>query len=163
MELRTLEAFLNELCPRVRPLIAQAVKNEFDCEVLDFFQRRANTSFEVYDIGYHLRRLPEQLDQPLRSLVVSGLLRCRVIFGLTFYSLTDDPEMLQALEKFWDWREAWRAYLDQLKLNFHFTTEQVFVDANLNQPKTSSQVYERRNERTWRTNSGNDPGSAPGM
>ena len=160
MELRTLDAFLNELSPRVRPLIAQTIENEFYYEVLDFFRRRAKTSLEVYDIGYHLRRPPEVLDMALRSLVGSGFLRCRDIFDLTFYSLTDDPELLQALEFYWDWRESWQAFLDQLKLNLHYTTDRLFVTRPPKQHPGAPLASSSGDNRIWKTDPTGDEGSS---
>ena len=114
---RTLDEFLNELCPRARPLIAQIVERESECEVLDFFRRRPRTWLEVDDIAYHLRRPHAQVNEMLCWLANAEIVQCRTISSLTFYGLTCDLECLGALEQFWAWREDWHSHLEWVKHN----------------------------------------------
>ena len=132
MELRTLDAFLDELCPHVRPLITRIMEREDECELLDWFRRRPLTWLQVDDIAYHLQRSREQVNEMLNWLVEAGIAQCRFISDLTFYSLTDDSEILNTLEAFWSWRDNWYTHLEQVKhhLYYHTTRDDLVVRIN---------------------------------
>ena len=141
MELRTLDIFLNELHPRVRPLITQIMEREDECELLDLFRCRPLTWLEVDDIAYHLRRSRAQVNERVNWLVDAGIVQCRFVSGLTFYSLTNDSEIANALEAFWSWRENWYAHLEQVKHHLYDRTTRDDLTTWIN-----SNLEERRNQ-----------------
>ncbi len=110
------QQFLDELCPRLRPLIAGVMDCECGCEALDFFRRRPLTWLEASDIAYHLRQPNDQIAAALNRLSALGLLeRFTVLGSWTFYGLTRSAEILNALEQFWAWRDDWHTRMDRLK------------------------------------------------
>lgn len=109
MNATTLEEFLDDLCPHVRPVIASIMECEGGCRALDLLYSRPRTWLETADLAYHLQQPLEQVIPTLEQLVYFRVLSRRAIFGMAFYRLTEDEEILQALDQYWTWREVWRA------------------------------------------------------
>ena len=110
------QQFLDELCPRLRPLIACVMNCECGCEALDFFRHRPLTWLEASDIAYHLRQPYDQVVAALNQLTALGILeRFTVLGSWTFYGLTQSAEILNALEQFWAWRDDWHMRMEQVK------------------------------------------------
>ncbi|MBI4674535.1 MAG: hypothetical protein HY741_23055 [Chloroflexi bacterium] len=103
------EDFLDDLCPRVRPLVAHILSCGCGCAALDLFQNRPRTWNETADIAYHLQQPTEEVIQDLNLLADLGVIDRRDSLGMTFYRLTEDKEILQALDQYWTSREVWRA------------------------------------------------------
>ena len=106
----TREEFLDDLCPRVRPIIAAIMECECGCEALDVLYSRPRTWTETADLAYHLRQPVEQVVPTLERFLSVGVLSRRDLFGMVFYRLTEDQEMRQALDQYWTWREVWRRH-----------------------------------------------------
>ncbi len=112
----TQQEFLNELCPRLRPLIARILECDCACQTLDFFRRRPLAWLESSDISYHLQRPQAETIKILEQLTEVGLLdRFTVLNSQTFYGLASRSEILKALDQFWVWRDHWNAQLEQVK------------------------------------------------
>lgn len=112
----TQQEFLNELCPRLRPLIAHVLECDRACQVLDFFRRRPLAWLEASDIAYHLHHPQDETTEILKQLTEAGLLdRFTVLNSRTFYGLPQRGDILQALDQFWGWRDHWKAQLEQVK------------------------------------------------
>lgn len=112
--------FLEGLCPQVRPLIAAVMECECGCEALDLLYSRQRTWMETADIAYHMRQPVEQIVTVLERLHYFLVLDRRDIFGMVFYHLTKNQEILQALDQYWTcrelWRSRWQETQDALKL-----------------------------------------------
>lgn len=116
MEDPTQQEFLNELCPRLRPLVARVLECECACQMLDFFRRRPLAWLEASDIAYHLHRPQEETVEILKQLTDTGFLdQFTVMNGRTFYGLPARSDILKALDQFWAWRDHWNAQLEQVK------------------------------------------------
>jgi predicted transcriptional regulator len=112
----TRQEFLNELCPHLRPLIAQVLDCECACELLDFFRQRPITWLQASDIAYHLRRSESQAIDALDRLIDARLIeRKAVLDSWTFYRLGYETEASQALEQFWLLRDDHLARLERAK------------------------------------------------
>ena len=123
MELRTLDELSNALSPRARALITQIMQRDCACQLLDLFHQRPRTWLQVEDIAYYLRCPLTQTDQVLSWLADTQVVQSHSVSGLTFYSLTEDSELVGALEQFWSWRENWFSHLDRVRQNlFQHTT-----------------------------------------
>lgn len=110
------QQFIDELCPRLRPLIGCVMDCECGSEVVEFFRRRSRTWLEASDIAYHLRQPYDQVVAALNQLTALGILeRLTVLGSWTFYGLTQSAKILNALEQFWAWRDDWRTRMEQLK------------------------------------------------
>lgn len=122
------QELLNELCPRLRPLIAHVLECDCACQTLDFFRRRPLTWLEASDIAYHLHRPQEETVAILKQLTETGLLdRFTVLNSRTFYGLPERRDILKALDLFWEWRDHWNAQLEQVKdaLQLHAIDESI--------------------------------------
>ncbi|MCL4394267.1 MAG: hypothetical protein M1482_05595 [Chloroflexi bacterium] len=127
----TRQEFLNELCPRLRPLIARVLDCECACEVLDFFRQRSLTWLQASDIAYHLRRSESQAIDALDQLTDARLIeRKAVLNSWTFYRLAHETELSQALEQFWLLRDDHLARLERAKdeLKLHIITKMTSVE-----------------------------------
>ncbi len=112
----TQQEFLNELCPRLRPLIARVLECDCTCQTLDFFRRRPLAWLESSDIAYHLHRPEDETIELLKQLTEAGLLdRFTVLNSQTFYGLAPRSDILKALDQFWVWRDHWNAQLERVR------------------------------------------------
>ncbi len=117
------QKFLDELCPRLRPLIACVMDCACGSQVIEFYRRRSRTWLEASDIAYHLRKPNDQVAAALYRLTALGILeRFTVLGSWTFYGLTQKPEILNALEQFWTWRDDWRMRVEQVKNELQLPT-----------------------------------------
>jgi predicted transcriptional regulator len=132
MELRTSDTFLNELCPQVRPLITQIMEREEERDLLALFRRRPLTWLQVDDIAYYLQCSQAQVNEILNRLVDAGIVQDRFISGLTFFSVTNDSEISNALEAFWSWSDNWNAHLEQIKHHLRHDTTRNALAALIN-------------------------------
>ncbi len=115
MDAKTCQEFLDELCPRLRPIARRIMSCTCGCEVLDFFRYRTRVWLEAADIAYHLRQSTNQVVAALNLLTAIGLLERREIFGVAFYAMTQEQEVLNALDQFWAVRDDWYARLEQVR------------------------------------------------
>lgn len=109
----TRQEFLEDLCPRVRPIIASIMECECGCEMLDLLSSRPHTWMETADIAYHMRLPAEQIVATLERLQNYMVVNRRDIFGMVFYHLTENEEILEALDQYLTWRGVWRARWQQ--------------------------------------------------
>lgn len=109
MQALTCEEFLNDLCPNVRPIIAAVMECKCGCEALNVLYNRPRTWTETADIAYHLRQPVEVVAATLEQLNYFMVLSRRDIFGMEFYRLTENKDILHALDQYWTWREVWRS------------------------------------------------------
>lgn len=112
---KTQEEFLKDLCPRVRAIIEHIMDCSCGCEALDLFQKRPRSWNECKDIAFYLKRPTEDVASTLNLLHDLGAIQSREIFEMTFYHLTDDSEILEALDQYWTWRELWRSRWRQMQ------------------------------------------------
>ncbi|MBI5030398.1 MAG: hypothetical protein HZB51_07715 [Chloroflexi bacterium] len=122
MELRTLDELSNDLSPHARSLITQIIQQENACQLLDLFQQRPRTWLEPEDIAFHLHCSLDQIDQALAWLSTTQVVQLHSILGFKFYGLTEDSEILNALERFWSWRDNWLTHLERVKDNLYQQT-----------------------------------------
>lgn len=113
MNALTREEFLEDLCPSVRPIIASIMECEGGCEALDLLYKRPRTWLETADIAYHLGHPVDQTAATLERLYYFMVLKRRNIFGIAFYHLTENQQILEALDQYWTWREVWRSRWQQ--------------------------------------------------
>lgn len=113
MNALTREEFLEDLCPGVRPIIAAVMECECGCEALDLLYNRPRTWLETTDIAYHLGQPVDKTIATLERLHYFLVLNRRDIFGIAFFHLTENQEILQALDQYWTWREVWRSRWQQ--------------------------------------------------
>ncbi len=52
----TRQELLDELCPRLRPIVQRMMDCPCGCETLDFFRYRTHVWLESADIAHHLRQ-----------------------------------------------------------------------------------------------------------
>jgi len=114
--------FLNDLCPQVRPLIADLMNCDCGCEILEFFRRRPLTSLQASDIAYHVRQSQAQVAETLNLLVGAKVIEPQKVLDFTFYGLTHDLEIQRALEQFWVWRDHWHTHLSRIYEGLQFST-----------------------------------------
>lgn len=108
--------FLNELCPNVRPLIAQVLECECGCQALDFFRRRPRAWLGASDIAYHLGQPLDRTMTILNRLTEAGILEGFTVRNTwTFYGLSQRTEVLRALDQFWAWRDDRLAQIEQVR------------------------------------------------
>ncbi|MDL1894710.1 hypothetical protein FBQ82_00410 [Anaerolineae bacterium CFX7] len=112
---KTRDEFLNDLCPRVRPLIAQIIECECGCELLDVFQTRPRTMLELADVTYHVKLSQTDVVPTLELFQALAVIERREILDTTFYRLTQDAEIIAALEQFWTWRQVWHANIQEVR------------------------------------------------
>lgn len=112
---KTCDEFLKDLCPRVRPLIAQIMACECGCELLDLFQTRPHTMLELADVIYHVNLPRETVVSTLELLQALRVIERREILDTTFYRLTHDTEILAALEQYWTWRQVWQGRWQEVR------------------------------------------------
>ncbi len=115
MDEKTRQEFLGELCPRLRPLALRMMECPCGCEALDFFRYRTRVWLETADIAHYLHQPIDRVIAALNLLTEVGILERRDIFGVAFYGLTHNEEILNALEQFWTWRDDWLAHLERVK------------------------------------------------
>ncbi len=115
MDEKTRQDFLDELCPRLRPIVRRVMDCACGCEALDFFRYRTRVWLETADIAHYLRQPVDQVVAALNLLTAIGILERRDIFGIAFYTMTQDEEILNALDQFWAVRDDWYAHLEQVK------------------------------------------------
>lgn len=111
----TAEDFLDDLCPRVRPLIEHILNCGCGCEALDLFQNRPHTWNETADIAYFLQLPTERVVRTLDLLSELKVIECRDVLGTTFYRLTEDSEILDRLDQYSTWREVWRSQWQEMQ------------------------------------------------
>lgn len=112
---KTREEFLNDLCPRVRPLVAQIMECGCGCELLDFFQTRRHTMLELADVIYYAKLPAENVVSTLELLQVLAVIQRREVLDTAFYRLTEDAEILAALEEYWMWRQVWQVRWQEVR------------------------------------------------
>ncbi len=112
---KTRQVYLDELCPRLRPIAQRVMDCPCGCEALDFFRYRSRVWLETADIVHYLGLRLDQGVAALNLLTELGILERRDIFGVGFYGLTHDEQVLNALEQFWAWRDDWHTRLEQVK------------------------------------------------
>lgn len=105
----TREEFLQDLCPSMRPIIASVMECDCGCEALDLLYKRPRAWLETADIAYHLGQPVDKTAATLERLHYFLVLNRREIFGIAFYHMTDNQEILKALDQYWTWREVWRS------------------------------------------------------
>ncbi len=115
MDEKTRQEFLDELCPRVRPLAARVMDCACGCEALDLFRYRTRVWLETADIAHYLKQPIDHVVAALDDLTEIGILERRDIFGMAFYGMTQNEAVLNALEQFWAWRDEWQARLERVK------------------------------------------------
>lgn len=112
---KTRDEFLNDLCPHIRPIIIQIMTCDCGCEALDLFQKRPRTWNESADIAYLLKRSVQEVIPTLHHLLDLNVIQYREIFGTPYYRLTEDTEVLEALDQYWTWRGVWRSGWQQMQ------------------------------------------------
>lgn len=110
------EEFLNDLCPRIRPVVAHLMECDCGCAVLDFFRQRPLTWLQASDVAYHLRQPHQVIAETLNQIAEAGLVERRNILNSTFYGLTKNENLLNALEQFWVWRDDWRSRVESVRV-----------------------------------------------
>ncbi|MCC7165613.1 MAG: hypothetical protein IT331_24160 [Anaerolineae bacterium] len=108
MHNKTRDEFLSDLCPRVRPLIAQIMQCGSGCELLDFFHTRPHTMLELADVVYYAKLPVENVVSTLELFQMLAVIERREILDTAFYRLTEDVEIIAALEQYWTWRQVWQ-------------------------------------------------------
>ncbi len=104
----TRQEFLNDLCPRIRPLIACTMDCPCGCETLDLLRVRSNTWLTASDIAYHVSAPIEHVQAALDLFVRTGFVERLEAVGWTFYAIARDGKTPIALEQFWLQRDDWR-------------------------------------------------------
>ncbi len=112
---KTRDEFLNDLCLRVRPLIAQIMHCECGCELLDVFQTRPRTMLELEDVIYYAKLPSENVATTLELFQMLAVVERREILDTTFYRLTQDAEIIAALEQYATWRQVWYANMQEVR------------------------------------------------
>ncbi len=115
MEEKTREEFLNDLCPRIRTVVADLMEYDCGCAVLDFFRQRPLTWLEASDVAYHLRQPHPQVVAALDQIAKTRFVERRSISNATFYSLTRNEKLLNVLEQFWIWRDDWQHRVESVR------------------------------------------------
>lgn len=112
---KTRDEFLNDLCPRVRPIIAQIMECECGCELLELFRTRPRTLLELADVIYHAKLSSEDVSRALEQLHTLAIIERREVLDTKFYCLTQEAEIIAALEQYWTWRQVWQARLQEVR------------------------------------------------
>ncbi len=115
MEEKTREEFLNDLCPRIRMVVADLMEYNCGCALLDFFRQRPLTWLTASDLAYHLRQPHPQVVAALDQMVKTRFVERRSILNATFYSLTRNENLLNVLEQFWIWRDDWQNRVESVR------------------------------------------------
>jgi len=111
----TREKFLEELCPRLRPLIARVMECSYGCETLDLLRLRARTWLTASDIAYHVNAPLAPVQEALALFVSAGIVERHDVMRLSFYAITSNGRMQIALEQFWLQRDDWRDRVAQVQ------------------------------------------------
>ncbi len=114
MDDKTRQEFLDELCPRLRPMALRVMECTCGCEAIDFFRYRTRAWLEAADIAHYLQQPVDQVAAALNLLTVIGILEQRDIFGTVFYAMTQDEEILNVLDQFWAVRDDWFVQLERV-------------------------------------------------
>lgn len=120
MDTQTLTEFLNELCPRLRPLIARVMDCPCGCETLDLLRLRQRAWLTASDIAYHVNAPIEQVQAALELFVSASVVERHDVMQWTFYSITRDERMQRALEQFWLQRDDWRDRMMRVQETLRF-------------------------------------------
>ena len=115
MDEKTRQEFLNVLCPRIRPIAARVMDCACGCEALDLFRYRTRVWLEIADIAHYLKQPLDHVVGALDLLTEIGILERRDIFGMAFYGMTRNQQVLNALEQFWAWRDEWHVQLERVR------------------------------------------------
>ncbi len=118
----TLQEFLAELCPRLRPVVARVMDCRYGCEILDFFRHRRLVWLEAADIANYVSAPLDQVGGAVDQLARLGLLEHRDVLGNAYYGLTHDAEILNHLEQFWTWRDDWSEHWQRAKGELRLNT-----------------------------------------
>lgn len=110
----TLQDFLDEFCPRLRPMIARLLACECACNALELFRTRPRVWLEASDIAYYLGQPLEKTLQTLDQLLEMRIVERHLILDYTFYGLTRDQAVLDLIEPLWLLRDEWRLHLARL-------------------------------------------------
>jgi hypothetical protein len=109
MDEETREEFLNDLCPRIRPLVANLMDCDCGGAVLDFFRQRSHGWLQATDIAYHLRRPNGLVIAALNRIAETGIVERHRVLNMIFYGLTEDENLKRAIEQFWICRDDWQS------------------------------------------------------
>lgn len=112
---KTRDEFLNDLCPRVRPLIAQIMECECGSELLDIFHTRPHTALELADVIYYAKLPAENVISTLELFQWLAVIERREVLDTTFYRLTQDIAVIAALEQYATWRQVWQGRWQEVR------------------------------------------------
>lgn len=116
----TQQDFVDELCPRLRPIISSILKSDGACQALDFFRRRPRTWLQASDLSYYIRQPLKRTQLMLELLTQAGILeQFTVLNQLVFYGLSQHSESVRALDQYWACRDDWHARLEQVEDALH--------------------------------------------
>jgi len=115
MDAQTLTDFLNELCPRLRPMIARVMDCSYGCETLDLLRLRQRTWLTASDIAFHVNAPIAIVQEALALFVSTGIVERHDVMQWSFYAITHDQRMRIALEQFWLQRDGWRDRVAQVQ------------------------------------------------
>lgn len=124
MDNETRKEFLGELCPRLRPVAARVLDCTWGCEALDFFRYRKRAWLDTADIAHYVGVPEDQAIDALNLLTEVRILQRQDIFGVAFFSMTQNEEVLKGLEQFWTWRDDWLGKLEKVRGALHLRTIQ---------------------------------------
>jgi hypothetical protein len=119
MDAQTLTEFLNELCPRLRPLITRVMDCPCGCETLDLLRLRARTWLTASDIAYHVNASIEHVQVALELFVSAEIVERHDVMQWTFYALARDEGIQTALEQYWLQRDDWRDRVTRMQETLH--------------------------------------------
>lgn len=96
------------LPPAVKALAFHVVRSETQAALLTFLQRYPALSLTASDLAGTVERELDDVELALRQLETLDLVERQLVYGLTFYRLTQDEGRRQQLREVAAWQESWR-------------------------------------------------------